>query len=312
MERHANYALVGVLTTLLIIGGLVFGVWLGGVHSAGKHDYYRIVFKGPVRGLADGGEVQFNGIKAGQIEKVFLAPEDSTLVLADITLERGTPVRVDSLASSEMQGISGVNVIQIAAGTIGKPLLLRGTGEQQRPVIRSKPDQMASLLEGGGRAVQSATELLDRANRVLSDRNIAALDAAMRNVQAVTNGLAAHREMIAHADAALAKLDAAATDIQATSASVRGIVNGDGRNALSNVSQAASELKSTVQEARGVIHQLGGQSSTFGSTTLPAINATMLSVQDTAESIDGLIRQIREDPRGTLGKPRAKQLELPK
>ena len=311
MERHANYALVGVLTTVLILGGLIFAVWLGGIQSAGKHDLYRIVFKGPVRGLSDGGEVQFNGIKSGEIEKVFLAPQDSTLVLADIALKRGTPVRVDSLASSEMQGISGVNVVQITAGTNGKPLLKESTSEE-RPVIRSKPDQMASLLEGGGRAVGSANELLDRANRLLSDRNIATLDAAMRDVQSVTAELAAHRAMIGDAAAALAKLDAAATDVQATSASVRSVVNGDGRRAVSDVAQAASELKAAVQEARGVIRTLGGQSSAFGSTTLPTINATMLSVQESAESLDGLVRQIRQDPHTLLGKPRGKQLELPK
>ena len=220
MERHANYALVGVLSTVLILGGLVFAIWLGGIQSAGKHDRYRIVFKGPVRGLTDGGEVQFNGIKSGEIEKVFLSPQDSSLVLADIALERGTPVRVDSLASSEMQGISGVNVVQITAGTPVKPLL-KGTADDDRPVIRSKPDQTASLLEGGGRAVQSANELLDRANRILSDGNIAALGAAMRDIRLVTGELAAHRTMIGRADSALAKLDAAATDIRATSASVR-------------------------------------------------------------------------------------------
>lgn len=311
MERHANYALIGVLTTALIFGGLIFAIWLGGLQSVGKHDHYRIVFKGPIRGLVAGGEVQFNGIKAGEIEKVFLSPTNSTLVLADIAIDRNTPVRVDSLGSSEMQGISGVNVVQITAGTTAKPLL-KATTEAERPIIRSKGDQMASLLEGGGRAVQQATELLDRANRLLSDRNIEALDAAMRNVQSITGELASHRAMIGDAASALAKLDAAATDIQATSASVRGIVNGDGRHAIADVSQAATELKATVQEARGVIRQLGGQSSAFGSTTLPNINATMLSVQETAENLDGLVRQIRADPRGTLGKPRGKQLELPK
>lgn len=255
--------------------------------------------------------MQFNGIKAGEIEKVFLSPRDATLVLADIAVDRSTPIRADSLGSSEMQGISGVNVVQITAGTTAKPLL-KATTEAERPIIQSKGDQMASLLEGGGRAVQQATELLNRANRLLSDRNIEALDAAMRNVQSITDELAGHRAMIGNAASALAKLDAAATDLQATSASARDIVNGDGRHAIADVSQAADELKATVQEARGVIRQLSGQSSAFGSTTLPTINAAMLSVQESAESLDGLVRQIRADPRGTLGKPRGKQLELPR
>uniref|UniRef100_UPI0015768BFA MlaD family protein n=1 Tax=Sphingomonas bacterium TaxID=1895847 RepID=UPI0015768BFA len=215
MERHANYALVGILTTVLIVGGLLFAVWLGGGGAGTTHDHYRAIFKGPVRGLADGGEVQFNGIKKGQIEKIFLAPNDATMVVADMEIDRDTPVRTDSLASSETQGISGVNVIQITAGTNGRPLL-KGSTADERPVIRAKGDQMASLLEGGSRAVQQANELLERANRLLSDGNIAALGAAMRDIRSVTGELAAHRAMIGRADSALAKLDAAATDIRAT------------------------------------------------------------------------------------------------
>ena len=57
MERNANYALVGLISILLVIGMVVFSVWLAAFKFNQDYDYYDIVFEGPVRGLSQGGEV---------------------------------------------------------------------------------------------------------------------------------------------------------------------------------------------------------------------------------------------------------------
>ena len=94
MERHANHALVGIVTTLLVVGGLIFAVWLSS-SGIGGHDRYLVVFTGPVRGLAKGSEVQFNGIRVGEVKKIRIDPGNSGRVLADLSVDRDTPVRVD-------------------------------------------------------------------------------------------------------------------------------------------------------------------------------------------------------------------------
>ena len=55
MERNANYALVGLTSTLLVIGLVVFSVWLAAFRFNQDYDYYDIVFAGPLRGLSQGG-----------------------------------------------------------------------------------------------------------------------------------------------------------------------------------------------------------------------------------------------------------------
>lgn len=309
MERHANYALVGGLTTLLIFAGLVFVVWLGNVQIGHHTDLYRIVFQGPVRGLSKGGEVQFNGIKVGQIKSIRLNPADATKVLTDVEIDRDTPVRTDSLASSEMQGISGINVVQISAGSMKLPLLKRVSPDQP-PVIKSKGDALASLLEGGGKVVQDAIGVLDRVNQLLSDKNLANLTGAIANLKSVSDELAANRAMFQRASSAIDKADRAMTDVQGAAASVRMIADGDGKRAVANAADAAAELKATLVDARGVLHGLSAQSGTLGSTTLPTITATMNSLQRTSDQLDSLIVQIRQDPRGTLLKSSAKDRKL--
>lgn len=175
----------------------------------------------------------------------------------------------------------------------------------------SKPNALSSILQGGGEVLQSAAEALGRVNRILSDRNITNLSGAVQDIRTTAGEIAANRAMITSAASALAKLDRAATDFQETAASARQIVDGDGRHAFADVSAAAGEFKTAVSEARGVIATLNAQSSEVGTTTVPAINSTMLSLQEAAESLDGLIRQIRQSPRQMLSKDSGKELELP-
>ncbi len=298
MERHAHYALVGVISTLLFIAGVVFVVWLGQYQFNRQYDPYRIVFQGPVRGLSEGGEVQFNGIKIGIIQHIALEAADPNKVIMDIRATAGTPVRVDSEATTELQGISGIDVIQISAGTPSKPLL-RDVDHSDRPTIRSKPNALSSLLLGGGQMLQAANEALGRVNRVLSDGNIASLTVAVGDLRVTTDALAAHRQLFA-------KLDAAATDMQGAAASVHTIANGDARHGFADLAVAAGDLKVAAHQARGTVARLDGQTA----STIPNLNATMESLQGAASSINGLVRDIRTDPRGTLAKPAGKELEL--
>ena len=67
MERNANYALVGLISTILLIAMIVFVFWLANFAFSAKYDTYQVVFHGPVSGLTRGGDVQFNGIKVGEV-----------------------------------------------------------------------------------------------------------------------------------------------------------------------------------------------------------------------------------------------------
>ena len=311
MERHANYALVGVLTTLLVIGGIVLAVWLGNVQVGNKNDRYRIVFQGPIRGVSKGGDVQFNGIKVGEVAAVRLSPADATKILVDVEIDHNTPVRTDSLGSTEMQGISGLNAVSISAGSNDKPLL-HDVSHDDPPIIHSKPNALASLLQGGGQMVENASLALDRVNKLLSDRNIANLSGAVVDLKQVSGELAANRAMFGTAASAISRLDTTMVDAQATMGSVRNLVDGDGRRAVANAADAAAELKTTMTQARAVLANLSTQGNAIGSSTLPQIADTMHSLQETSDNLDSLIRRIQQDPRGTLIKGASKERELQK
>ncbi len=56
MERNANYALVGLISTILLIGMIVFIFWLANFAFSQRYDDYHVIFHGPVTGLTRGGD----------------------------------------------------------------------------------------------------------------------------------------------------------------------------------------------------------------------------------------------------------------
>jgi phospholipid/cholesterol/gamma-HCH transport system substrate-binding protein len=82
MERDAHYAAVGIASIALMAALAVFAIWLARLQFNNDYDVYDIVFYGPVRGLSEGGEVHFNGIRVGEVTDLNLDPKKGDQVIA--------------------------------------------------------------------------------------------------------------------------------------------------------------------------------------------------------------------------------------
>ena len=158
----------GLISLLLFAGMIVFVFWLAKFQFTKQYDIYDVDFRGAVRGLSSGGQVFFNGIKVGEVTKLSLDKADPNRVVARIRTASDAPVRVDSIATLEPLGITGVNYIEIDAGTTSKPLLKDVAPPNTIPVIRTKVGALESLLSGGGDVLTRTVEALDRVNKLLS------------------------------------------------------------------------------------------------------------------------------------------------
>jgi len=92
MERNANYALVGLISAILVMGLIIFVVLLAGRKFSQDYDVYDIVFQGRC-GDSPGGEVHFNGIKVGDVSRIALDPQNSQLVVARSRVTSDVPIR---------------------------------------------------------------------------------------------------------------------------------------------------------------------------------------------------------------------------
>ncbi len=310
MERQANYVAIGVIYVTLLFGAFIFVVWLANFQFNENYDKYRIYFKGPVSGLTMGGEVQFNGIKVGEITRIALDERDPNLVLTDIQLAEGTPVRADSTARAVTQGITGVKYVQISPGSPALPLLHKASGED-RPVIKAQRGQMEDMVNELSKAASNGAEALARVNRLLSDANIGSVSSALGDVAAVTAELKAHRAIFAKMDSAFTKIDSAAGDLQATLASARSTLGGKDKGALAELAKASAELRGAATDMRQLVAKLDSPVSELSNSTVPQMTAALVSVQQASERLDGLIFEIGQDPSSLLTSRRAKEVEIP-
>lgn len=309
MERNANYALVGLSSLLLFAGLLVFIVWLARFQFARDFDVYDVLFVGPVRGLNQGGEVHFNGIKVGEVTEISLDRVNSNRVIARVRINSDVPIRTDSRATLEPQGITGVNYIQITAGTQDRPLL-KDTVREEVPVILSQRSAISDLLAGGGTVLTRAIEALDRVSRVLSDQNIKAFSASVNDVQGFTAELNARKAVIADTQTAMINIGGAAKDISNVATSVQTTVDGDGKQAIQDLAAASRAIKNAAESAQGMITKLEGPTGEFAATGLPQLSAAIVTLQEAAESLDRLVGQVEQNPRGLVGKAPAREMEV--
>jgi phospholipid/cholesterol/gamma-HCH transport system substrate-binding protein len=321
MEKNANYTLVGLSTLILTVALIVFVVWLARLSFARDYDLYDIVFQGPVRGLNEGGEVHFNGIKVGEVQKIALDQTNPRNVIARVRVTEDVPIRVDSYATLEPQGITGLNYVQITSGSGTRPLLKeadqarcdrQGIGRDCIPVIRSQRSALSDLLEGGGTVLTRSIEALDRVNRVLSDDNIKTFSASLADAQAVTAELRERKAIIADAQSALQRIDTAADEIGKLSASTRAVIDGDGKRAITNLADAAEEARAAAKDARAMIGKLQAPTADFATNGLPQATAALIRLQSAAEALERLVNDIESSPTGTLTKPPAQEVKVPR
>ncbi|HEY0102975.1 MAG TPA: MlaD family protein [Brevundimonas sp.] len=310
MERDAHYAAIGIATVALLAALAVFTIWLARLQFNNDYDVYDIVFYGPVRGLSEGGEVHFNGIRVGEVTDLNLDPRKGDQVIARIRVDGTTPVRVTSRAQLEPQGITGLNYIQITAGNPQSAILKTQYAENVVPVIQSQPSPIAELLSGSGTVLAQTVDALNRINRVLSDDNIRSFSTSVKNVEALSSELEARKGMFAQLEQALTKANAAVEEYQRLGVSARQLIEGDGQRAMANVNRAADQAAEAAASANRTISGLERPLGDFATTGLPQLQQSIQTLDDATRALEGLIEEVRSSPRDFIGRPPTKELEV--
>ncbi len=310
MERDAHYAAVGIATIALMAALAVFSIWLARLQFNNDYDVYDIVFYGPVRGLSEGGEVHFNGIRVGEVTDLNLDPKKGDQVIARIRVDGTTPVRVTSRAQLEPQGITGLNYIQITAGNPQSAILKEQYPANVVPVIQSQPSPIAELLSGSGTVLAQTVDALNRINRVLSDDNVRSFSTSLKNIESLSTELEARKGMLEQLEQALTKANSAVAEFEALAVSTRQIIDGDGREAVANINAAAEEARAAVSSINRTATNVEGPLNEFATTGLPQLQQSIQGLEDATRSLEGLIDEVRSSPRDFISRPPTKEMEV--
>jgi phospholipid/cholesterol/gamma-HCH transport system substrate-binding protein len=184
METRASFVLIGSFTLAVIAAAFGFVLWFQSLHTTKARSPLRIVFEGPAAGLRNGGSVNFNGIRVGEVMSVKL--DNPRRVVALAMIENSTPIRKDTLVGLEFQGLTGVAAISLKGGEEAAPSV--PLDEDGVPTLTADPNALQDVTE----AIRGT---LQNINRVVAD-NQQAVKNSLHNLETFTNSLARNSEKI--------------------------------------------------------------------------------------------------------------------
>ena len=193
METRASYLLVGFFVLALSFGLLGFILWLAKYQGDAAVEHYDVIFQGSVTGLKEGSPVRFSGVRIGEVAIIALDPERPGDVRVTIEVEReASPVRADTEASLELEGLTGGRYILLHAGSRdAEPA--KSAEKGKNPVLAARSSTIDKVLEGAPEVLDNANLLLLRANEVLNEENRANLATVLRQMADITTNIAEHR-----------------------------------------------------------------------------------------------------------------------
>jgi phospholipid/cholesterol/gamma-HCH transport system substrate-binding protein len=152
----------------------------------------RIVFEGPAAGLRNGGSVNFNGIRVGEVVSVKL--DNPRRVVALAMVENNAPIRKDTLVGLEFQGLTGVAAISLKGGEEAAPS--PPLAEDGIPTLTADPTKLQDVTE----AIRGT---LQNINKLVAD-NQESVNKSLKNLETFTTSLARNSERI---DTIMGKVD---------------------------------------------------------------------------------------------------------
>ncbi|QQO19208.1 MCE family protein [Bradyrhizobium diazoefficiens] len=257
MARASNLV-IG--TATLAVVAVAFGGLLGVQkwRIIQSRSQLRVVFEGgSATGLRRGGPVNFDGVPAGQILSVKL--DSPRRIVALVMLDNTAPIRKDTVAGIEFQGLTGVAAISLIGGApSAPPVPLDADGIPILTADLSDAESIVDTLHSVDRTIVS---------------NAPAIKDGLRTLENYTADLRTKGEEI---DSVMAKIDSAFAGFDKAVTKIEGVVPGfvDGK---------ADELFEKIQG----LHELADSMRKKSASYLEDIRRSLLDVSEAANKMSG-------------------------
>ncbi|MDE5445948.1 MCE family protein [Bradyrhizobium sp. CSA207] len=257
MARASNLVIgMATLAAIAVAFGGVLGVqkW----RSIQSRSQLRVVFEGgSASGLRRGGPVNFDGVPAGQILSIKL--DNPRKVVALVMLDNTAPIRKDTVAGIEFQGLTGVAAISLIGGApSAPPVPLDADGIPVLTADLSDAESIVDTLHSVDRTIVS---------------NAPAIKDGLHTFEGYTADL---RSKGAEIDSVMAKVDSAFAGFDKAVTKIESVVPGfiDGK---------ADELFEKIRE----MHELADSMKKKSANFLEDGRKTLLDVSEAANKMSG-------------------------
>lgn len=339
METRANYALIGLFTLAVVAAAFLFVFWFSrGATSEGRLSY-DVSFTTSVSGLSRGSQVLFNGVRVGEVMRVDLDPKDPTKVVARISVNPRAPVKRNTGAQLEYQGLTGVAAIALTGGSADSPPL--ETSDANPAVIQAERSEFQNIVATVQKLGGRLDVLLDKADKLL-DENTGTITQTVKNIEIFSKSLADNsggvkaflsamsdvgtsigplaksieervkaidpqrvKSIVANADDISAKLNRSADKIDSVLASLNGFLgSNEGKGAMSDIGEAAKSIRKLADNLDARTRELAANLNRFTGAGLRQYEALASEGRKTLDEVNRTLRSLDRNPQQLLFGPK--------
>jgi phospholipid/cholesterol/gamma-HCH transport system substrate-binding protein len=311
MEPRAHHVLIGLFTVLAVSAALLFGLWLGKGPGAAQQRYYTVIFNEAVRGLSTGSEVQYSGIKIGEVTALELDPRDPRKVLARVRVDGNIAIKQDTKARLALTSITGTSVIEFSDGSPDSPDLVAKDGRD--PVIVAAPSPIAKLLEQSENNLADIREIIQQAKQILSPANIQKLADTVAHLERASGAIASQddnmKALVQELTAASRHANSVLRQASGMMDGARGLVDNEGTHAFGSAERAMASLE---KSANAIDQLLVDNRATLsgGIRGFNELGPALQELRDTLVSIRRITRRLEDDPAEYLtGREKMEEIE---
>jgi phospholipid/cholesterol/gamma-HCH transport system substrate-binding protein len=222
--------------------------------------------------------------------------DDPRKVVARIRLSADTPVKTDTRAKLALTGLTGVAIIQLTGGSPGSPALEPREG-QRVALIPSEPSALQNIAA-------TASEIVDRVNKLLSDDNVARVTRTLDQLDQITGSISAEREEIA---GLLRNAHAASEKLNQTLASADRTINNFDQglvkelpDLVAKLDRTLSKLETASTSADAILTDNREAFADFSQDGLAQVGPTLRQLRSLIRDLNGLVERVEGNPAGVL------------
>ena len=292
METKVNYVIVG-LFALLLSAALIAGVlWL----SAGKKysrvvDTYLAYMNESVSGLNLNAPVKYRGVEVGQVRLIKLDKANPEQVLLELSIERGIPIKQDTIATLRSQGLTGIAFIELSGGSSSSPLL-EAKKVPPYPVIRTGASLMGRLDTALSSLLNNLNKTTENLNALLDEENRKVLKHTLADVSTLTRTLASHKTGL---DKSLSNASLTMESAAQISAQLPQLIEKIGRTTEA-VERMAKDTSRASASVRKTFDEVGPDAKRFANDGLPELERMMVSLREMMATLQRVTEQVEQNP----------------
>lgn len=284
METRASYLLVGTFVLVLVAAGFVFILWIAKAQVSRETTTYLTYFTTAVTGLQTGSVVRYRGIPVGDVTRIRIDPKNPEQIEVTMELDSTTPIKTDSVATLESQGITGVAFIQIRGGRRDSPTLVAQKGERY-PVIKSQGSGFEKILTDFPKLLQNLNTLAESANQVLNEKNREAISVTLENVAKIAKTVGDREKDI----------DSVLSSTTQTLASINGLVT-DLRPVVTDLQSGVTSFTAMTTNVNKVIEENRRPLRDFSATGLYEFSLFISEARDLIKALTRISTRLEDDP----------------